>query len=85
MLTRVQTVWLFNNDLSGGIPSQLGNMSSCTELALYNNRLTGPVPSTLAQVLALRFVSPARIEIDRQIFHEIMTADGARAGFESDS
>ena len=45
---------LNNNRLTGPIPSELGNLSSLTDMSLYNNRLTGPIPSELGGLSSLR-------------------------------
>ena len=48
--------WLFDNRLSGEIPSELGSLTNLTNLKylfLYGNRLTGEIPSELAGQSAL--------------------------------
>ena len=41
---------LRDNDLTGTIPWQLGNMDSMQKLRLHNNRLSGAIPTQLADL-----------------------------------
>ena len=41
---------LSNNQLTGAIPTQLGNLSDLTALWLYNNQLSGGIPSELGSL-----------------------------------
>ena len=45
---RVTGLSLFNNQLSGEIPPELGNLANLTRLLLGENRLSGCVPSSLS-------------------------------------
>lgn len=47
---------LQENQLSGEIPSELGNLSHMTELVLFNNRLTGRIPPELGSLAKLRWL-----------------------------
>lgn len=47
---------LYSNNLSGPIPSDLGNLTSLVSLDLYLNGFTGPIPNTLGKLLKLRFL-----------------------------
>ena len=48
---------LFNNQLTGSIPPELGNLSSLTALRLSNNRLSGPVPPEFSGMSSLSALS----------------------------
>ena len=45
---------LFNNQLSGSIPSELGDLSNLEWLRLFNNKLTGSIPPELGKLTKLR-------------------------------
>jgi len=47
---RVTGLWLNNNQLSGGIPPELGSLSNLTELYLYSNQLSGGIPPELGSL-----------------------------------
>jgi Leucine-rich repeat (LRR) protein len=46
----VDTIIFYDNNLSGSIPSQLGNMSNLEWLNLGNNQLSGSIPSQLGDL-----------------------------------
>ena len=50
---RVIRLSLFENDLNGPIPSQLGNLAALTHLRLWSNQLTGEIPPELANLANL--------------------------------
>lgn len=52
-LTRLQQIRLRNNRLTGGIPTQLGLLSSLVNLYLSNNTLGGTLPTQLGQISGL--------------------------------
>lgn len=47
---------LYSNNISGQIPSDLGNLTSLVSLDLYLNRFTGAIPDTLGKLTKLRFL-----------------------------
>ena len=47
---RVTEVILFRNQLTGGIPAELGNLSNLTGLVLATNQLTGEIPADLGNL-----------------------------------
>ena len=47
-LTELNTLLLFNNRLTGSIPSELKKLSKLRWLWLNNNQLTGPIPAAFA-------------------------------------
>ena len=51
---RVTTLWLDGNNLSGSIPSELGNLSNLNSLLLDGNALSGPIPSELGNLSSLK-------------------------------
>lgn len=53
---RVTALFLFNNALSGEIPSALGNLANLTDLWLNNNTLSGEIPSTLGDLSNLAYL-----------------------------
>lgn len=40
----VASIGLYNNNLNGSIPPELGNLTNLVSLQLYNNRLSGSIP-----------------------------------------
>eukprot|EP00750_Incisomonas_marina_P003842 INCI13419.1.p1 GENE.INCI13419.1~~INCI13419.1.p1 ORF type:complete len:1236 (+),score=245.68 INCI13419.1:428-3709(+) len=46
-------LWLNDNQFTGSIPTQIGELSSLQVLMLQNNRLSGPLPSDLGRLLQL--------------------------------
>ena len=47
---RVTLLHLFANQLTGEIPTELGNLSNLQGLQLYNNQLTGEIPTELGNL-----------------------------------
>ena len=52
-LGRVTELNLADNDLTGPIPTELGNLTGLERLDLYANRLTGPIPIELGRLADL--------------------------------
>eukprot|EP00522_Entomoneis_paludosa_P018882 CAMPEP_0172441012 /NCGR_PEP_ID=MMETSP1065-20121228/1594_1 /TAXON_ID=265537 /ORGANISM="Amphiprora paludosa, Strain CCMP125" /LENGTH=916 /DNA_ID=CAMNT_0013190151 /DNA_START=270 /DNA_END=3020 /DNA_ORIENTATION=- len=44
-LSKVETLWLFSNALSGSIPDEVGNMPALIVFDVYNNDLSGGLPT----------------------------------------
>lgn len=47
---------LYSNNISGRIPTELGNLTNLVSLDLYLNNLSGPIPDTLGKLQKLRFL-----------------------------
>lgn len=47
---------LYSNNISGAIPTDLGNLTSLVSLDLYLNSFTGPIPDSLGRLSKLRFL-----------------------------
>ncbi|KAI8924855.1 hypothetical protein BC831DRAFT_463448 [Entophlyctis helioformis] len=58
-LTALQWLYLFSNQLTGTIPSSLGNLNALTQLNIQNNQLTGSIPAGIFSLpnLSYLFVS----------------------------
>ena len=53
-LTNLQTLHLYDNQLSGELPAELGNLTNLRELHLYENELSGALPESLGNLTSLR-------------------------------
>jgi hypothetical protein len=47
---------LEENQLSGDIPTELGNLISLTNMVLYNNKLSGPIPASFKKLKNLSYI-----------------------------
>ncbi|KAK4352457.1 hypothetical protein RND71_027975 [Anisodus tanguticus] len=47
---------LYSNNISGLVPSDLGNLTNLVSLDLYLNDFTGPIPDSLGKLSKLRFL-----------------------------
>ena len=56
-LGQVTELLLYNNDLSGHIPAELGQLENLEALWLYNNGLSGAIPSELGQLTNLKWLA----------------------------
>ncbi len=43
-MTKLLSLYLYNNSLEGSIPSSLGNCSYLLDVRLYHNKLNGTIP-----------------------------------------
>ena len=55
-LSNLQDLYLYSNQLSGIIPSQLGNLTNLIGLYLYSNQLSGTIPSQLGNLTNLTYL-----------------------------
>ena len=68
---RVVELWLNDNDLTGHIPTQLGNLSNLTFLGLWENQLTGTIPAELGNLANLTELWLIENELSGQIPAEL--------------
>jgi len=47
---------LYSNNITGPIPSNLGNLTNLVSLDLYLNSFSGPIPESLGKLSKLRFL-----------------------------
>ena len=50
---RVTTVFLYNNNMIGTLPSSIGNLTALTTLKLYSNQLNGAIPASIGNLADL--------------------------------
>ena len=53
-MTSLQRLYLYDNQLTGTIPSELGSLTSLLYLSLWSNQLTGAIPSELGDLTNLQ-------------------------------
>ena len=58
-LADLQELYLWGNQLTGPIPSELGSLTNLEILALGGNQLSGQIPSQLASLTNLRDAYPS--------------------------
>ncbi|XWS55416.1 hypothetical protein CRYUN_Cryun10bG0172200 [Craigia yunnanensis] len=56
MLSKLETLYLYENQLSGGIPSEIGNCSSLKMIDFFGNRFTGEISVTIGRLKELHFL-----------------------------
>jgi hypothetical protein len=47
---------VYSNNISGPIPTELGNLTELVSLDLYLNKLSGPIPASLGNLGSLLFM-----------------------------
>ena len=72
---RVTGLWLDRNQLSGSIPSELGNLDNLGTLSLSNNQLSGSIPSELANLANLGVLWLDRNQLSGSIPSELGNLD----------
>ena len=50
-LTNLELLFLYQNQLTGSIPSEIGNLTNLTSLILYYNQLTGEIPQEVCALI----------------------------------
>ena len=68
---RVSELLLYENQLNGTIPPELGNLSNLTVLSLYSNRLRGTVPSELGNLSSLEVLALSANQLNGSIPPEL--------------
>ena len=67
----VQRLVLGNNQLTGSIPAELGNLTYLQELGLYNNQLSGPIPAELGNLSNLQILRLGQNQLSGSIPAEL--------------
>jgi Leucine-rich repeat (LRR) protein len=49
-----ETLKVFDNTIAGSLPSEVGELTTLTELDLQNNGFAGPLPSQLGNLASIR-------------------------------
>lgn len=52
----IRNLWLNDNELTGDIPSQMGNLSNLHTLRLNNNALSGGIPASFTSLTAIKWL-----------------------------
>ena len=64
---RVTKLDLYENDLAGEMPAELGNLANLKLLSLYDNQLSGGIPSALGNLTNLESLSLFNNQLNRPI------------------
>jgi Leucine-rich repeat (LRR) protein len=67
----VSELYLFGNQLTGSIPSELGNLTNLERLSLFGNQLTGSIPSELGNLSHLESLSLDNNQLTGSIPNEL--------------
>ncbi len=78
---RVTSLRLVSNQLSGAIPSQLGNLSNLTRLSLWYNQLSGKIPSQLGNLSNLQYLYLHSNQLSGAIPSQLLNLSNLRALF----
>ena len=73
---RVVKLALSNNQLSGEMPPELGNLANLGHLSLSHNQLTGQIPTELGNLTGLRGLSLERNMLDGCIPYALQDVEG---------
>ena len=68
---RVSELLLYENQLNGTIPPELGNLSNLTVLSLYSNQLRGTIPSELGNLSSLEVLALSANQLNGSIPQEL--------------
>ena len=75
---RISWIALPENQLTGRIPPELGQLSGLTWLNLYRNQLSGEIPPELGQLENLEYLSLSNNRLSGEIPHELGQLDNLR-------
>jgi hypothetical protein len=64
-------LYLQSNELTGSIPSEIGNLTNLTFLTFYNNQLTGSIPPEIGNLTNLTYLSLSNNQLTGSIPPEI--------------
>jgi hypothetical protein len=75
--SNLKFLWLYGNQLTGPIPTQLGNISTLRQMIFESNMLTSTLPATLTNLTLLQIldVSSNLIEGDLNLFAALQPTD----------
>ena len=62
---------LYNNELTGSIPSEIGNLTNLERLYLYDNQLTGSIPPEIGNLINLTYLNLSYNQLSGGIPEEI--------------
>lgn len=65
--TSITALHLYSNELTGEIPSGLGELNNLTELYLFNNQLSGEIPNSLGDLSNLMYLNLRSNELRGEI------------------
>ncbi|KAH7854066.1 hypothetical protein Vadar_009668 [Vaccinium darrowii] len=63
----LESMFLYNNQLSGQLPNQFGQFGNIRELDLRNNLLSGPIPDTLGSLASITSINLAENQLNGTI------------------
>ena len=70
-MTSLTSLYLYNNQLDGPIPPQIGNLTNLRDLRLQDNRLSGPIPPQIGNLASLFILFLHRNQLNGSIPTEI--------------
>lgn len=82
-LSSLQTLTLFQNDISGKLPPHLGSLSRLIHLTAFALALSGAIPSELAGATALQSLQLQANMLTGQLPHELFARLGRLGSFQA--
>jgi Leucine-rich repeat (LRR) protein len=65
------TLYLYNNQVTGVIPPEIGNLTNLTYLSLWDNELSGEIPSEIGNLMSLQALGLSWNQLSGEIPSEI--------------